>query len=69
MQRICGPNILEFIYVFREILSTSMFFFAARFALRQPKTPVRNATNLRTFCFEHYHYAFQDTLCPVTLAH
>ena len=21
------------------------------------------------FCFEHYHYAFQDTLCPVTLAH
>ena len=26
MQRICGPFILEFIYVFREILSTSMFF-------------------------------------------
>ena len=60
---------LEFIYVFREILSTSMFFFAARFALRLPKTPVRNATNLRTFCFEDYHYAFQETLCPVTLAH
>ena len=44
-------------------------FFAARFTLRQPKTPVRNATNLRTFCFEDYHYAFQETLCPVTLAH
>ena len=44
-------------------------FFAARFTLRQPKTPVRNATNLRTFCFEDYHYAFQETLCPVTLTH
>ena len=44
-------------------------FFAARFTLRQPKTPVRNATNLRTFCFEDYHYAFQETLCPVTFAH
>ena len=65
MQRICGPFILEFIYVFRGILSTSMFFFAARFTLRQPKTSVRNATNV----FEDYHCAFQDTLCPVTLAH
>ena len=44
-------------------------FFAARFTLRQPKTPVRNATNLQTFCFSDYHYAFQETLCPVTLAH
>ena len=26
MQRICGPFFLEFIYVFREILSASMFF-------------------------------------------
>ena len=24
--------------------------------------------NLRTFCFEDNHYAFQETLCPVTLA-
>ena len=31
-------------------------FFAARFTLRQPKTPVGNATNLRTFCFEDYHW-------------
>ena len=44
-------------------------FFAARFTLRQPKTPVRNATNLQTFCFSDYHYAFQETLCPVTLAY
>ena len=43
-------------------------FFATRFTLRQPKTPVRNTTNLRTFCFEDYHkYAFQENLCPVTL--
>ena len=28
----------------------------------------RNETNLRTFCFSDYHYAFQETLCPVTLA-
>ena len=44
-------------------------FFAARFTLRQPRTPVGNATNLRNFSFEDYHYAFQGTLCPVTLAH
>ena len=44
-------------------------FFAARFTLRQPKTPVRNATNFCTFCFEDYHYAFQEILCPVTLPH
>ena len=25
--------------------------------------------NLRTFCFEDYHCAFQENLCPVTLAH
>ena len=36
--------------------------------MRQPKTPVRNATNLRTFCFSYYHYAFQES-CTVTLAH
>ena len=35
-------------------------FLAARFTLRQPKTPVRNATNLRTFCFSDYHY---ESLC------
>ena len=70
MQPIGGPFIffLEFVSVFREILSTSMFF-AARFKLRQPKTPVRNASNLRTFCFEDYYDAFQETLFPVTLAH
>ena len=44
-------------------------FFAARFTLRQPKSPMGNATNLRTFCFEDHHYHFQETLCPVTLAH
>ena len=45
-------------------------FFAARFTLGQPKTPVRNTTNLRTFCFVDYHnYAFQENLCPMTLAH
>ena len=43
-------------------------FFASRFTLRQSKTPLRNATNLRTFCLEDYHYAFQETICPVTLA-
>ena len=48
----------------RDFVNQHVFFFAARFALRLPKTP-----NLRTFCFEDYHYAFQETLCPVTLAH
>ena len=43
--------------------------FAARFTLTQPYTPVRNASNWHTFCFEDYHYAFRETLCPVTLAH
>ena len=47
---------LEFIHVFR--FCQPACFFAARFTLRQPKTPVRNTTNLRTFCFEDYHCVF-----------
>ena len=43
-----------------ERLCQPACFFAALFTLRQPKTPVRNPTNLRTFCFEDYHYAFQE---------
>ena len=54
--------------MFFERFFQAACFSAARFTLRQPKTPVRNATNLRTFCFSDYHYAFQETLCPVTLA-
>ena len=53
--------LLEYIYVFREILSTYVFF-AALFTLRQPKTPISNAMSMRTFCFEDYHCAFQETL-------
>ena len=34
----------------RDFVNKNVFF-AARFTLRQPKTPVRNATNLRTFLF------------------
>ena len=64
MQRICGC-FLEFIHVFR--FCQPACFFAARFTLRQPKTSVRNKTNVQTFYFEDYHYAFQETLCPVTL--
>ena len=44
-------------------------FYASRFTVRQPKTPLGNSTNLRTFCFSDYHYAFQETLCPLTLAY
>ena len=68
MQRICGPFVLNLFMSFERFCQPACFF-AARFTLRQPKTPVRNATNLRSFCFEDYHYAFQETLCPVTLAH
>ena len=55
--------------MFFESFCQPACFFAARFTLRQPKTSVRNATTLRTFCFSDYHYTFQETLCPVTLAH
>ena len=48
-----------------ERFSQPACFFGAQFTLRQPKTPVRNPTNLRTFCFSDYHYAFH----PVKLAH
>ena len=61
MQRICGPFFKK-LFMFFERFCQLACFFAARFTLRQPKTPVRNATNLRTFCFEDYHYAFQETL-------
>ena len=56
-------------YLFFERFCLPACFFAARFTLRQPKTPGRNATKLRTFCFSDYHYEFQEALCPVTLAH
>lgn len=36
-------------------------FFVARFTSSQPSTPVRNATNLRTFCFRDYLPAFRET--------
>ena len=60
MQRICGP-FFQYLFVSFERFSQPACFFAARFTLRQPKTPVGNATNLRTFCIEDYHYAFQET--------
>ena len=60
MQRICGP-FFQNLFVSFERFSQPACFFAVRFTLRQPKTPVGNATNLRTFCFEDYHYAFQET--------
>ena len=71
MQRICGPFFYN-LFMYFERFCQAACFFVARFTLRQPKTPVGNATNLRTFtafCFEDYHYAFQETLCPATLAH
>ena len=68
MQRIGGP-FFKNLFMFLERFCQPACFFAARFTLRRSKTPVRNATNLRTFCFSDYHYAFQETLCPVTLAH
>ena len=40
-----------------RFLSTSMFFY-----IETALTLVRNATNLRTFCFEDYRYAFRDSL-------
>ena len=51
----------------RDLVNRHVFF-AARFTLRQPKTPVGNATNLWTFCFEDYHYAFQETPEPHRLS-
>ena len=68
MQRICEPFFRICLCLSRDF-NNRHFFFTARFTLRQPKTPVSNATNLQTFCFEDFHYAFQETLCPVTLTH
>ena len=68
MQRICGPFFRIYLCLSTDFINHHVFF-AARLSLRQPKTLVSNATNLRTFCFEDYHYAFQETLRPVTLAH
>ena len=68
MHRICGLFFLEFFWSFERFYQP-VCFFTARYILRQPKTPVSKATNLRTFCFEYYDHSFQETLCPVTLAH
>ena len=66
MQRICRPFFLEFIYVFREIFPTSMFFCCSVYIETAQNSP--GECN-EFFCFEDYHYAFQETLCPVTLPH
>ena len=39
MQRVCGPFFLEFIYVFRGILSTSLFFLLLDLHWDSPKLP------------------------------
>ena len=69
MQRICGPSFWDLFMSFERFCQPACFF-AVRFTLRQPKTPVGNALNLRTLCFEDYHYAFQalsrDSLSCVT---
>ena len=43
-----------------QFFDTPSVFFVARFTLSQPSTPVRNATNLRTFCFRDYLLAFRE---------
>ena len=63
MQRICGPFFKNLFMSFDRFCQR-VCFFAARFTLRQPKTPV----GMQRICFEDYQYAFQETLCPVTLA-
>ena len=45
-----------------QIFVWTSVFFAAWFTLSQPSTPVRNATNLWTFCLESIFYAFWMTL-------
>ena len=59
---------LEFIYVFREILSTSMFF-CCSISIEIAQNSHEECNEFEDLCFEDYHYAFQETLCPVTLAH
>ena len=68
MQRICGPFFLRIYFCLSKDFVNSMCFCCSIY-IEMAQTPIRNATNLRTFCFEDYHYAFQETLCPVTLAH
>ena len=65
----CKQTLRIYLCISRDFVNQHACFLAARFTLRQPRTPVRNVTNLRSVRFEDYRYAFQETLCPVTLAH
>ena len=56
--------------MFFERFFQAACFSAARFTFRQPKTPVRNATNLRTFFLKTMILPFKRLFaCPVTLDH
>ena len=59
--RICLP-------FFREILSTSMFFCCSIYT-KTAQNSREESNEFADLCFEDYHYVFQQTLCPVTLAH
>ena len=61
MQRICRPFILEFIYVFREILSTSMFFLLLDLPWDSPKLPWGMQRICRPFILE-FIYVFREIL-------
>ena len=62
-QRICGP-FLEFIHVFRFCQPACFLIY-----IETAQNSHEEFNKVQTFCFEDYHYAFQENLWPVTLAH
>ena len=54
MQRVCGPFVLETIFMPFERFMSEPACFTARFKISQPSTLVKNATNLPPFCFRDY---------------
>ena len=59
---------LEFIYLFRKILSTSIFFCCSIY-IEISQNSYEECNEFEDLLFWRLHYAFQETLCSVTLAH
>ena len=55
--------------MFFEIFCQPTCFFCCSIYFQTAQNSREECNEFANFCFSDYHYAFQETVCPVTLAH
>ena len=68
MQSICGPFFRIYLCLSRDFVNQHVFF-CCSISIEIAQNSHEECNEFEDLCFEDYHYAFQETLCPVTLAH